>query len=195
MNTAAAKFKSAQADFEWDQYQKVVDEHDIQKGQIYFKKTKDNNTDAAVKVVSPAPKQVVFQDGELKLYEPKIDQLTVRKVGNNRAEVDSFMSLGFGARGDDLVKNYEVKLDGWESVDGLNTAKLDLIPKSEKMKASINRVLLWMDPRQNISVRQQFFEPSGDYRLTHYTHIKLNGRISDDVFRIKTTSKTTTVQP
>ncbi|HJT52443.1 MAG TPA: outer membrane lipoprotein carrier protein LolA [Candidatus Angelobacter sp.] len=194
MDQAAATFKSAQADFEWDQYQKVVDEHDIQKGQIYFRKTK-GGMDAAVKVVSPDPKQVLFKDGKLSLYQPRIDQVTEYKAGQNRGEVESFMSLGFGASGTDLARNFVINLQGWDTVDGVRTARLDLTPKQEKVKASLSHVLLWMDPKRNVSIKQQFFEPSGDYRLTHYTNIKLNGRISDDVFRLKTTSNTKIVQP
>lgn len=193
MNKAAASFRSAQADFEWDQYQKVVEEHDLQKGQIYFKRTKDG-TDAAVNVLSPEPKQVVFKDGKLSLYQPKIDQVTEYKANTGRADVESFMSLGFGASGDDLARNFVLKLDGWDTVDGVRTAKLDMIPKKEKMKASINRVLLWMDPHRNVSLKQQFFEPSGDYRLTHYTNIKLNSKVSDNAFRLKTSSTTKVVQ-
>lgn len=194
MNKAAASFKSAQADFEWDQYTKIVDEHDVQKGQIYFRRTK-SGIDAAVNVRSPEPKQVTFVDGQLKLYQPKIDQVTQYKAGANRADVESFMSLGFGASGDDLARNFEIKLDGWETVDGVKTAKLDLAPKSEKVKSSINRILLWIDPQRAVSLRQQFFEPSGDYRLTHYTNIKLNGNISDKEFRLNTKSTTKVVQP
>ena len=194
MDQAAATFKSAQADFEWDQYQKVVDEHDIQKGQIYFRKTK-GGMDAAVKVVSPDPKQVLFKDGKLSLYQPKIEQVTEYKAGQNSGEVESFMSLGFGASGTDLARNFVINLQGWDTVDGVRTARLDLTPKQEKVKASLSHVLLWMDPKRNVSIKQQFFEPSGDYRLTHYTNIKLNGRISDDVFRLKTTSNTKIVQP
>lgn len=194
MDQAAATFKSAEADFEWDQYQKVVDEHDIQKGQIYFRKTK-GGMDAAVKVVSPDPKQVLFKDGKLSLYQPRIDQVTEYKAGQNRGEVESFMSLGFGASGTDLARNFVINLQGWDTVDGVRTARLDLTPKQEKVKASLSHVLLWMDPKRNVSIKQQFFEPSGDYRLTHYTNIKLNGRISDDVFRLKTTSNTKIVQP
>ncbi|HET9790229.1 MAG TPA: outer membrane lipoprotein carrier protein LolA [Candidatus Angelobacter sp.] len=194
MDKAATTFKAAQADFEWDQYQRVVDEHDVQKGQIYFRKNK-GGVDAAVKIVSPEPKQVLFKDGKLSLYQPKIDQVTEYKAGQNRAEVESFMSLGFGASGADLAKNFEIKLLGWETVDGVKTAKLDLTPKQEKVKSSLSHVLLWMDPKRNVSIKQQFFEPSGDYRLTHYTNINVNGRISDDVFRLKTTSRTKIVQP
>ncbi len=194
MNRAAANFKSAQADFEWDQFTRVVEEHDIQKGQIYFERNK-HGMDAAVKVVSPEPKQVVFKDGQLSLYQPRIDQVTQYKAGSNRQDVESYMSLGFGASGDDLARNFEVKLDGWEPVDGVRTARLELVPKNQKMKASISKVLLWMDPNRNVSLKQQFFEPSGDYRLTHYTNIKLNSHFSDDVFRLRTTSKTKVVQP
>lgn len=194
MDQAATTFKSAQADFDWDQYQRVVEEHDVQKGQIYFRKNK-GGVDAAVKIVSPEPKQVLFKDGKLSLYQPKIDQVTEYKAGQNRAEVESFMSLGFGASGTDLAKNYEINLQGWETVDGVRTARLDLTPKQEKVKSSLSHVLLWMDPKRNVSIKQQFFEPSGDYRLTHYTNIKVNSKIADDVFRLKTTSRTKIVQP
>jgi outer membrane lipoprotein-sorting protein len=194
MDKAAATFKSAQADFDWDQYQRVVDEHDVQKGQIYFRKNK-GGIDAAVKIVSPEPKQVLFKDGKLSLYQPRIDQVTEYKAGQNRADVESFMSLGFGAGGADLARNFDIKLEGWETVDGVRTAKLDLTPKQEKVKSSLSHVLLWMDPRRNVSIKQQFFEPSGDYRLTHYTNIKVNDRVPDDVFRLKTTSSTKIVRP
>jgi len=194
MDTGAKNFKSAQADFEWDQYQRVVDDHNIQKGQIYFRRTK-TGIDAAVKVVSPEAKQVLFKDGQLRLYQPKINQVTEYTAKANRAEVESFMSLGFGASGTDLARNFEVKLDGWETVDGVRTAKLDLTPKEEKIKSSVSRVLLWLDPARNISLKQQFFEPNGDYRLTHYTNIKVNGKVPDDAFRLKTRSSTQIVHP
>lgn len=194
MNKAAAGFRTAQADFQWDQYTRVVDEHDIQKGRIFFRRTKDG-IDAAIKVTSPDAKQVLFKDGKLMLYQPHIDQVTEYKASANRAEVESFMSLGFGASGKDLAGNFEIKLDGWETVDGVKTAKLDLTPKEAKVRSSLGRVLLWMDPVQDVSLQQQFFEPSGDYRLTHYTNIRLNRKISDDVFRLKTTSRTTFVRP
>ena len=38
MDKAAADFQTAQTDFVWDQYQKVVDEHDLQKGTMYFRR-------------------------------------------------------------------------------------------------------------------------------------------------------------
>ena len=52
--------------------------------------------------------------------------MTERDVSKNKSDVEAFLSLGFGARGDDLLRDYDVKMAGWETVDGVKTAKLEL---------------------------------------------------------------------
>jgi outer membrane lipoprotein-sorting protein len=88
-----------------------------------------------------------------------------------------------------------VKYVGNEDLSGVRTAKLDLIPKSAKIRNTFQHIYLWIDPARGISVQQQFFEPSGDYRLTKYSNIQLNQKISDSVFKLKTTGKTKFVSP
>jgi outer membrane lipoprotein-sorting protein len=194
MNQSAAGFKTAQGDFQFVTYQKLVDEKDTQNGHIFFRRT-PKGVDAAFEITGDAPKQVVYKNGKLQVYEQKINQITEREVGKNKADVDAFLSLGFGARGDDLQRDYDVKFIGWETLDGLKTAKLDLTPKNEKMRQTYNKILLWIDPEKDTLVQQQFFESSGDYRIAHYTNMKLNARISDSSFRLKTTGKPTVVRP
>lgn len=189
MNQAAAGFKSLQANFVWDQYQAVVSETDTQRGVMFLKRTK-NGIDAALKITAPDEKQVVFKNGKLSFYQPKIDQITERDESHNRADVESFMSLGFGARGDDLLKSYEVKMDGWEVLNGVKTAKLDLTPKAQRLKSSLSKVVLWIEPEHALAVQQQFLEPSGDYRLAHYSNLRLNAKFPENVFTIKTTANT-----
>jgi outer membrane lipoprotein-sorting protein len=77
----------------------------------------------------------------------------------------------------------------------VETAKLDLVPKSDKLRNTFSHIVLWIDPARGISVQQQFFEPSGDFRLAKYSDIQLNQKIPDQVFRLKTTSKTKVVSP
>lgn len=194
MNSAAKNFQTAQADFHWDSYQRVVDETEEQKGQMYLRRT-GKGMDAALRVTSPDVKQVVFKDCMLSFYQPRIDQVTKRNACDNRADVESFMSLGFGASGDDLEKKYLVTMEGWETVQGVKTAKLHLVPKEEKIKGSLSKIILWVDPSRSLAIQQQFLEPSGDYRLAKYSNIKVNGRVPDDAFRLKTTSKTKIVGP
>lgn len=194
MNQSAGGFRSAQGDFEFETYQRLVEEKDTQKGRIYFRRNK-NGVDAAFDIEGPAPKQVVYKDGKLQIFEKKINQVTERDVAKNKSDVEAFLSLGFGARGDELLRDYDVKLDGWETVDGAKTAKLDLTPRNPKLLQTYNKILLWIDPERDVLVKQQFFERSGDYRLAHYTGMKLNGKISDDVFRLKANGNTRTIRP
>jgi len=194
MNQSAANFKTAQGDFEFQSYQKLTDDTDMQKGHIYFQR-KNKGVDAAFDIGGPAPKQVVYKDGKLQIFEKKINQVTERNVGKNKSDVEAFLSLGFGASCDELQRDYAVKMDGWETVDGVKTAKLDLTPKKEKVQQTYNKIILWIDPGRDVLLKQQFFEHSGDYRLAHYTSMKLNEKIQEDVFRLKTNGNTKTVKP
>jgi outer membrane lipoprotein-sorting protein len=194
MNQAAEKFNSAQGEFEFKTYQKVVDDMFVQKGKIYFRRTK-GGVDAAFQFTSPDDKKVVYKDGKLRIFEPKINQITEPNVGNNRSSVESFLSLGFGARGDDLLKAYEVKMEGWENIDGVRTAKLALVPTNEKVRTTYNKIILWIDPVRDVILQQQFFESAGNYRLTHYTDLKINGNLPSDAFKIDMSTHPKTVIP
>ncbi len=44
-------------------------------------------------------------------------------------------------------------------------------------------------------MQQQMFFPGGDYRLAKYSDIELNKKLSDNVFKLKTTGKTRFVPP
>ncbi len=194
MDKTAAAFRTTEAAFVWDQYQKVVEETDTQKGKVYFRRA-DNETQMAADITEPDKKYVVFSDSKVQIYQPRIDQITVYNAGKNRAEFESFLVLGFGGSGHDLLKSFDVKYLGSERVAELDTSKLELIPKSEKIRNTFSKIVLWIDPVRGVSVQQQLFEPSGDYRLAKYSSIELNQKIQDSVFKIKTTPKTKTVSP
>jgi outer membrane lipoprotein-sorting protein len=194
MDTAAKDFHSLQAAFEWDQYTKVVKDTDISKGSVYFQR-EGNGIRMSADIAEPAPKTVLFAEGEVKMYEPKIDQVTLYKTGKNRAEVESFLVLGFGGRGHDLLKSYDVKYIDAETVDGVATDQLQLTPKSEKARAQFSQILLWIDGKTGVSVQQKLLQPSGDYRLAKYSKIVINQKLPDGVFRLKTTPKTTYLSP
>src|SRR5262245_49401940 len=89
MDDTAAAFKTAQADFSWDQYTKVVDDHSLQTGTIYFRKG-GKGTEMYADVAKPSTKAVLFSDGKVRLYEPKLDRVTVYDAGKNKAEFESF---------------------------------------------------------------------------------------------------------
>jgi hypothetical protein len=205
MDSAAASFHTTQAEFEWDTYEKVIDEvDDVERGTIYYRRAgKDIEMMADVKMagsdpqhLKPEPKYVLFSQGKVRMYQPKPDQVTEFDLGKNRSDFESYVVLGFGGSGQDLVRAFEVTYAGPETINGVATAKLQLVPKSDKVRNTYNRIFLWIDLDKGISVQQQFFTPQGDNRLAKYSSIQVNEKkIPDDVFKLKTTSKTQTISP
>jgi outer membrane lipoprotein-sorting protein len=197
MDKAAAGFRTLEADFVWDQYQKVVDETETQKGKIYFRRS-GNEVQMMADVTGPdaeEKKSVLFADSKVQLYQPKSDQVTIYNTSKN-PEVESYLVLGFGGRGHDLSKSFDVTYLGSEKIGDVQTEKINLVPKSEKVKNNFDHIILWIDPSRGISVQQQLFVPlSGDYRLAKYSDIKPNQKLSDNVFKLKTTGKTKFLTP
>ena len=194
MDTASKNFRSAEASFVWNQYQKVIDETETQSGKIYFRR-QNGEIQMAADISEPDKKYILYSGGKVQVYQPKIDQVTEYNPGKNRSDLESFLVLGFGGSGHDLLKSYEVKSLGPETVNGTEAAKLELIPKSPRLRNNIARILLWIDPARGVSVQQQFFEPSGDYRLAKYSDIQVNQKLPDNAFKLKTTGKTRVVSP
>jgi outer membrane lipoprotein-sorting protein len=194
MDKAASNFKTTQSNFEWDQYEKVVDETENQTGTMFFRRT-GNNIEMAAHIDKPDTKIVLFTDGLVRIYQPKIDTEQRYNAGKNREAFESFLVLGFGGRGHDLTKSFDVQYAGNETVDGINTSKLVLTPKEDKVKNIFNKIILWIDTARGISVQQEFFEPSGNYRLAKYSDIKINQKLPDNSFKVNTTRKTKVVTP
>ena len=89
MDTAARNFKSTEASVEWDQYQKVIDESEAEKGKIYFRR-EANEVQMAADFVEPDKKYVLYGAGKVQVYQPKIDQVTEYDAGNSRGDVVHF---------------------------------------------------------------------------------------------------------
>jgi outer membrane lipoprotein-sorting protein len=194
MDKAAADFKTAQTEFVWDQFEKVVGEHDYQKGTMYFRRQGDD-VQMAADITSPDKKYVLFTGGMVSIYVPKAGQVTEYNAGKNKADFETFLVLGFGGRGHDLAKSFDVEYSGMEQVQGVNAAKLDLTPKSQKVANMFQTITLWIDPARGVSVQQLFTEKSGDYRLAKYSNIQPNPKLPNDVFKLKTSGKVTYVRP
>jgi outer membrane lipoprotein-sorting protein len=188
LNGAAAKFVSAQADFAWDQFTAVVQEHETQTGTIYFeRKTGVTRMAAYLKQDNgkDAPKTVIYDRGEVNFYEPTIKQLTTMHAGTNRGQWESFLTLGFGGSGADLEVNWKVSLLGTDNMDGVSVAKLDLVPKEQKVLDMFTHVTIWVEPSRGVSHKQIFYQPTGDLRTATYKNIRYNTPLSAEVFQIK----------
>lgn len=173
MDTASAKFQSAEADFVWDQYTAVVQSHDYQKGTIAFRRV-GNATEMVAHIKTendqPAQKDVLYKGGELDFYQPALKQETILNAGAN---VERYLTLGFGGSGKDLAANWNMAYQGNETVDGVETTKLDLTPK-QGGNNQFTHITVWVDSKRGISLKQIVFQDSGDSRTAVYSNIKMN---------------------
>lgn len=188
MDAASPRFKSAEADFQWDFYERVVRQTTTQHGDIYFKKN-GSNLEMGAKVLPPGAKFLAFKGGKLAVFDPSTKDLKIYDSGKNRAQLESFLTLGFGGSGSDLAKAWTVTYLGNEPLsDGkatVSTAKLDLVSKDANVRNMFTHVTIWVDANRGISLKQQFFTPSDDYRTTIYSNIRYNQSVDTKSYEYK----------
>lgn len=196
MDAASQKFQSAQADFSWDQLTAVIQSHETTTGTIAFRRS-GSGTEMIARVKTdngqPAPKEILYKNGELAYYQPTIKQQTIFSTGANRQQTEGFLTLGFGGSGKDLSANWNISYQGTETIDGVQTAKLDLTPKNADGNPMFTHITIWIDPARAISLKQVFYQASGDTRTAAYSSIQMN-KVPASAFAIKTASGTQTVR-
>lgn len=194
LDASSAKFQSAEADFRWDLYERVVKQTSTQTGTIYFIR-KGSSTEMGAQIVPPGAKTLEFKDGKLRVFDPMSNHLIEIAAGKNSAQYESFLTLGFGGSGTALTKAWTITDLGTESMsDGAQTVsveKLDLVAKEQSVRNMFTHIVIWVDPLRDVSLKQQFFTPSEDVRTAVYTKIRYNTKVDTKPFAIKTDKQTT----
>lgn len=189
MDETASKFRTAQANFTWITYNSVVNaESGKQTGKIYFRRV-GTETEMSAEIDPPEAQKIIFSKGKIQIYKSRTGTIDEYDAGAHRDEFEAFLVLGFGSSGEDMRKSFDVSYDGEEKIDATDAAKLNLVPKSEKIEQHFPQIVLWIDPKMGVSVQQKLVELSGDYRLAKYSSIQLNQKIPDKVFKLKTSGK------
>jgi len=188
LDAGSTRFKTAEADFRWDFYEVVVKETTTQHGSIYFKKN-GGKLEMGSKINPPGAKYLAYKDGKLAVFDPATKDLKILTAGQNKAQYESFLTLGFGGSGSDLAKAWTVTDLGTEQMsDGAATVpvtKLDLVSKDSGVRNMFSHITIWVDLNRAISLKQQFFTPSGDYQTATYTNIRYNQNINTSPYQYK----------
>jgi outer membrane lipoprotein-sorting protein len=190
LDVAAANFRSTSADFEFDSYQTdPVPNKEVQKGTVYYERHGSDFQMAAhidEENGKPVPKIYTFSKGVFRLYEKLVDQVTTYK----NDKLGGYLMLGFGASGKDLADKWNITYVGDETIDGLKTEKLELVPKDPALKKNLVKVTVWMDTARGVNLKQVFDQGDGQSRVCVYFNFKFNQPLPSSVFSFKTDSKT-----
>jgi outer membrane lipoprotein-sorting protein len=193
MDASSTKFQDMQADITADLYTAVVQDHEMQTGKTAFRRI-GGSLEMITKILTdngqPAERDILYKNGELDFYQPALKQETIFTSGANRGEYDSLLATGFGATSRDLSATWTVSFQGMETVDGVQTAKLDLVPKQANIRNSVSHITIWLDPVRDISLKQVMYQPTGDSRTVTYSNIRYNNHPSASLFTLKLASGT-----
>lgn len=180
MDKSATDFKSLTAEIEHVKYTAVVKDTSTETGQIYVRKDEKLRIDFQ----KPDQRTILRNGDNLYIYTPKINSVMEYNIGKNRAMADQYLALGFGKKGENLRKTYQITLVGEEELDGRKTAVLDLVPNAEEVRKEITKIEMWVDEASWLPVQQKFFEgSSGDYFLSRYKNMMKNLKVGDSRFK------------
>ncbi len=195
IDASSSKFHDVQADISVDLYTKVVDEHEMQKGMTAFRRQR-SGMEMVTRLISASGKPVadlLYKGGQLDYYQPAAAQETVFSGGSRRGEWDTLLATGFGATANDLTSQWTITFQGMDTIDGRQTAKLDLVSKQASFRNNFSKLTIWVDLTRDITLKQIFLQPDGDSRTVTYSHVRYNTHLPDSLFTLRVAKGTQVV--
>ena len=192
MDAGSAKFRSAEASIQKQQFEKIVNDTTTESGTIYFLRS-GNSTQVGARFDPPNAQTLEYRNGVARLYSAGTNQIKTYSAGQNQALAQTILALGAGGSGRDLAANWTITDQGTEKMsDGsrmVDVEKLDLVSKDANVRSTYTHITMWIDPLRDISLKQVGFTPSGDTQTTIYTNIRLNQPIDFKAYAVKCKGK------
>ena len=65
-----------------------------------------------------------------------------------------------------------------ETIDGMPTVKLNLVPRDQSVANTFTHILIWVDPTRSLSLKQEYFTAEGDTQTSYYTNVRYNAPVN-----------------
>lgn len=185
MDRASESFEGMQADVRWVKYTAIVDDKSVEEGVIKVQRDRKGRINLLIEFQRPYPYFVSVQGTKVEIYRPRIATVEEYDLSKSKDMLQQALLLGFGTAGRFLRENYDIQLRGEEQAAGQENVKIELVPKSDKMRQNVPRLEMWVSKELWQPVQQKLYgSTSGDYRLYTYTNIVLNPPLKDSDLRL-----------
>ncbi|MCP5116405.1 MAG: outer membrane lipoprotein-sorting protein [bacterium] len=187
MDRASFAFRSVRAEVEKENYTAVIQDRAVESGRMWMLRSAKRSKGVRMRIefAEPNLRSVAMAGKKAEIYYPKIKTVHEYDLGKHRKLVDQFLLLGFGTPGKELSKNYRLNLAGEEEIQGQQTTKLELTPKSKKAREQLIKVELWVADPSGYPVRQKFYWPSDDTTTITYSAIEMNVGVTESDLTLK----------
>jgi outer membrane lipoprotein carrier protein len=171
---AYSQVRSMEADFAQEVFVPLLDSTQDSRGRIFHR-----SPDRFLMRFSDPAGDVIVADGRyVWMYYPSTDDRQVIRAplsATGQQQVDLYRE--FLA---DATSRYAASLDGSEPVGGRPAKALTLIPRQA---STYRRVRIWVDDQDSLVRRFEITEENGSVRMLQLSGLRVNGTLSDDLFR------------
>ncbi len=174
MDAAAPSFRGLSAKIKMTTRTAILDETTTENGMFKMQRLNGGDVRAILDFSGEADsREIGFLGNIVRIYYPRLKAYQDYEIGKNIDVLNQFLLLGFGSSGKDLAAKYEVVMAGEEKVEAQDTTKLSLTPKSAEISKRLSKIDMWIPKNAAYPIQQQFYEPSGNYRVVTYSDIDL----------------------
>jgi len=178
MDKAAPSFHAMVAQVKMTTHTAIINDTNTESGTFKMQRLKGQDVRAVLDFSGQTDaRQIGFLGKIVRIYYPKLNSYQDYDLGKNTDVLNQFLLLGFGSSGKDLAAAYTVTAEGQEKIGGRETTKLALTPKNPEVSKRLSKIEIWIPLDAAYPVQQQFYEPSGNYRIVAYSDINLHPAI------------------
>ncbi len=185
MDAAAASFRGMTANIRMVSYTAIIKETTEESGTIALRSPKPRTVVALIDFEKPDQKSYSFRDKKAQIYLPKINTVQEYDLGKYDSLLTQGLLIGFGTSSKDLRKNYTISGGADETVEGLKSWKVELVPTAETIRQHITRIELWVNAGTGLPVQEKLYRKSGDYTQIVYSEMKLQSNLTDEQVKLK----------
>ncbi len=185
IDQSASGFRSLTAKIRKTDYTAVIKESAEETGRITMRRSRPRDLKMLAEFSAPEERAVAFDGRKVQIYYPRILTVQEYDLGKQSSLIDQFLVLGFGSTSAELLKTYDIRWTGEETVNHVKCDRLELTPKSDEARQHVRRIEIWVSVQDGITQQQKIHQPSRDFKLIAYSEIKLNPPLTDDSLRLK----------
>jgi outer membrane lipoprotein-sorting protein len=195
MDQAAAKFEGMKADIQRVNYTAIVDDKNIESGEIRVRRDKDRAVTLLMEIKEPTPLILAVKGTKAEIYRPRISEVEEYNLSEHKNDLEQAFSLGFGTSGTFLKDNYAIKVLGEENVGSQPAIRLELTPKDADLLRRMPKIEIWVSTQSWSALQQKVYENSGDYSLNTYSNVALNPGLKESDLQLKLPRNVKRVRP
>jgi outer membrane lipoprotein-sorting protein len=184
MEQASKNFPSLQADVQKTQYNNAISKFkDPQTGKVWISAPPNAARRIKIDFDKPLKELFLIDKGVLTHYYPGQKTGETKPVTRDDQAEGECVLMGLCQPGPRIKQNYDIRVVGPETVDGVKTMRLSLKPKDPTHASGFALIELWLDSTKWYTVQTRVTESNKNYANYRFSNFQ-TGKIADSIFNI-----------